>query len=425
PNGCLSVINLSNFEYNGLIKIRTDKRLPEFLHAVKVKTYQDFTDNKLYDINQIPITEDWTNINEYLIDVKNLKPFSLTNITEKNINKERNIKITNNSVENSFIKLEVKTGKINITDKKTGEVYKDFIIISDRADIGDSYNFGALKSDKLLSAKLIKTYIKENNGLNAVLELIYEIEIPKNSTIKGRYKTKDKCKLNIDVILQNNSEFIEFNAKWKNKCKNHILQIGFNLKEKIYKTITEDMFGTIERRFNPDYDIYKDIPAERGKELKPNTAPMQRFVNAYNLTLFTKGLSEYEVNKNTLNLTLLRSTGIISNPYNPTRGTPAGPPIPTPKLQLSGNISANFAIAFTSDENKMFAIAENFYNPCITLFTDINDSQFIKNKNEKLLIYAVKKAEKGLLYRAYNCSDKTINFCGEKILPKTIKNLLI
>ena len=116
------------------------------------------------------------------------------------------------------------------------------------------------------------------------------------------------------------------------------------------------------RSFNPDYDIYKEIPASRGIELKPNTSPMQRFMSTQNFALFTKGNSEYEVNKNTLYLTLLRATGIISNPKNSTRGTPAGPPLETPDLQQLGKNWAKFAIAFENKEQELFRLAEEYYS---------------------------------------------------------------
>ena len=40
------------------------------------------------------------------------------------------------------------------------EVYKDFIVLSDRKDDGDSYNFGALKGDKPIKATLKKVKLK-------------------------------------------------------------------------------------------------------------------------------------------------------------------------------------------------------------------------------------------------------------------------
>lgn len=73
---------------------------------------------------------------------------------------------------------------------------------------------------------------------------------------------------------------------------------------------------------------------------------MQRFVWANGLGIITHGLTEYEVSKNTLAVTLLRSIGIISNPKNPARTTPAGPPLDVPGAQQLGENTAEFSIGF-------------------------------------------------------------------------------
>ncbi len=367
--GELSVINLSDYKYSGRIFIETEKTLKSDFNAVKIASKYGFTDKKLYNINDIPITEDITTINTYIIDVKDLEPFSLTKITKNKICNENFIKTASNYIENKFIKLEIENNKITVTDKKTGDIYIDFITIQDRADIGDSYNFGALKNDKPIKAE-IKSFKIKKEKIKAVLSVIYKIEIPIFSDNRGRLEKKDNCIINIDFTLYNQSEMAEIQANWINKSKNHILQIGFNLKEKIFQTVSEDLFSTVKREFNPDYNIYDFIPAQRGIELKTNTAPMQRFVNTQNLTLITKGINEYEVNKNILYLTLLRAAGIISNPSNPCRGTPAGPPVETPDLQCLGLNIADFAFAFICNEKEMFKIADEFYNPCVCLFTN-------------------------------------------------------
>ncbi len=382
-NGSVSVINLSNFEYNGKIKITTEKKLPKWMNAVKISSKKGFSDKKLYNINSIPVTEDITNINDYLIDVQNIPAFSITQIKKEHICNEKHLKTSENSIENKFIKFEVKNNKITVTDKIRNEKYNDFISITDRKDVGDSYNFGALKGDKPIKATLKKVKLKEKNSQRAILTLTFDM-------------------LKIDVILYNQSEYIEFDANWINKKKNHILQIGFKLKEKITSTISEDLFGTVKRSFNPDYDIYKDIPAPRGIELKPNTAPMQRFVQAQNFGMITKGNNEYEIIKNTLNLTLLRATGTISNPKNPTRGTPAGPPLDTPKLQCLGQNKANFAICFSND---LFRLAEEFYNPHLSLFTNIKDKKLVETKN---IIYSIQSKKKGIQIRTFDECKKMI-----------------
>ena len=405
-NGDLSIINLSNFDYSGIVKITTEKKLPKWLNAKKISVKKGFTDSKLYNTNEIPITEDYTNIYEYLIDVKNLPAFSITKLEEKHICSENYLKTSDNSIENKHIKFEVKAGKVVLTNKKTKEVYKDFIVLTDRKDNGDSYNFGAVKGDKAQNIKVTKVKLKENNSHRAILNLKFN-------------------QFNLDVILYNQSEMVEFEAKWKNKKKNHILQIGFNLKEKITTTLSEDLFGTVKREFNPDYDIYKELPAPRGIELKPNTAPMQRFVQTQNFALFTKGNCEYEVNKNTLYLTLLRATGVISNPKNSTRGTPAGPPLETPKLQCLGENKASFTISFEDKEINLFKKAEEFYSCNQAVFTNIKNTKFIEIKDKALMVYAIKLTKEGLLVRLFNNSNKEKIFNNTKIKSKEIKNIII
>ena len=406
-NGKPSIINLSNFKYNGKVFIETEKELPKYLNAVKLSSRKGFTDKKLYNINDIPITEDITNINTYLIDIQNIPAFSLTNLAEKNICKENNLKTANSSVENKNIKIEIKNGKINVTDKKNNKTYKDFIIITDRADIGDSYNWGGLKKDKPVKADIVSYKLKEKNSKRAVLNIKYSIDIPLDSTIKGRSKRTNKCVIDIDAILYNQAEMLEFELNWNNKSKNHILQIGFNLEEKICTTLSEDLFGTVKRDFDPDYNIYKDIPAPRGIELKPNTAPMQRFVSTQKFALFTKGNCEYEINKNTLNLTLLRATGIISNPKNPSRGTPAGPPIETPDMQCIGKNTANLAIGFENKEKELFRMAEEYYSPYIMLFTEHKNCIFAETNKDKL-IYSIRSDNKKLITRSFDNKAKKL-----------------
>src|SRR5574344_2118279 len=71
----ITVINLSNYEYSGPVRITTDKKLKT---AQLISKNKGFTNEKLYNPNEIPITEDYKEINEYLIDVKNLLPFIIT-----------------------------------------------------------------------------------------------------------------------------------------------------------------------------------------------------------------------------------------------------------------------------------------------------------------------------------------------------------
>ena len=402
----LSLFNLSNFEYSGIVSFKTEKKLPKWLNAVKIKTEKDFPKNLIYNTKYVPITEDFAKINTYLIDVKNLPPFSLTKITPKNVNDKNNLKVKENSIENDYIKIQVKNSKISITDKILKKSFDNFISISDVGDIGDSYNFGALKNDKPYCAKLVSFKTKDKK-LWGELVLKYKIDIPFESSENARSKRVDNCSMTLTMKLFNQSKNLECSVKWKNKSKNHLLCLGINLPEKIKSTLNEDLFGTVERKFNSDFNVYSEIPAKRGKEIKLNTSPIQRFVSSQGVTIITKGLTEYEVSKNTLSLTLLRSTGIISNPFNPTRGTPAGPPILTPDLQMLGENEREFAITFTDNPSEMFKSAEEFYQPVVSLFSSQKSQTFFEIDNKNILVYAIKKSGKGIALRLVNTLNKS------------------
>ncbi len=405
-DGCdftaLNVTNLSNYEYSGAVKVRT---LSKFDGQLIGKT-KGFPIKKVYNIHDVPITEDYTDIYEYLVDVKNLKPFSVTKLNKDNVTVESSLKVTKNSIENDKIALYVKNKKITLVDKVKKKEYADFIKIIDRADIGDSYSFGALIKDKKINAKVIDSKIEEKGRIRSALKLNLEIDIPKKSTADGRSKTLSKHKIEMTISLENQSEFLEFNLDWENKSTDHILQVEFNLEKPVRQTVSDDLVGIVKRKFDPDYDIYKFLPAPKGKELKYNIAPMQKFVSAQNLGVITEGLQEYEVLQNNLMITLLRATGTISNPQNPTRGTPAGPPLPTPELQMIGQNHARFAIVLNKDTDKMFELSEKFYGCTMGVFSSFDFGQFFSQSNKNILVNAVKtNAENDLVIRFVNKTD--------------------
>ena len=403
----LSLFNLSNFALNGSVRVSTSENLDKKYNAQLIAKTQDFPITKVYPTNKIPVTEDYTTIYEYLIDVKNIDSFSITSITDEHIVDNSSLKISEKSIENNFLKLELKNKMLILSDKISGKKYNNFINFIDRADIGDSYNFGALKNDKLLKAVPVKSKILESGHIRSILEIEFEILLPKTSDKKARSSTLMKHKLKLQAVLENQNEYIEFRLNWDNKSTNHILQLELNLNEPVCNTISDDLVGCVERTFDCEYDVSKLVPAPRGVELKHNTAPMQKYVIAQGVGLITEGLQEYEVYKNKLRLTLLRATGVISNPHNPTRGTPAGPPIPTPDLQMLGKNVVRFALCFKDNQNSILPCVEHFYSSSIVCQGDVSDIRFLNFKSDGIFVNTIKTDSQGnLLFRFVNKSDE-------------------
>ncbi len=305
--------NLSiTFKYLEKYKLLEVERTTVDKNSQVIAKRKGFPLKLLYDIDKIPVTEDYTTI--YTL----LKEFNADG-------KPSDLVIDNNSLSNSNIRIAVENGKINIYDQN--KCYENFIEFVRCKDNGDSYNFGPVEGDSYEVAQIKSARVVMNGPLRSTLRIVTSF-------------------FTVDISLDKNSKLLNFKTKWLNLSTNKLWQVRFNFGKPVREVQSEDMNLLITRKFDSDYEIRKNLPKEKGIEAKTNTAPMQRFVWTNGLGVITKGLNEYEVAKNTLSITLLRSTGIISNPKNPARSTPAGPPIEVPGLQQLGENTAEFAIGF-------------------------------------------------------------------------------
>ena len=305
--------NLSmSFKYPDKYKILEIQRTKIEENVQIIEKKKGFPRDLLYDINKIPVTEDYTTI--YTM----LKEFNPDN-------RQPDLIVKSTNLFNLNINLSIEDGKLVIYDK--AKRYDNFIEFVRCKDYGDSYNFGPVKDDVEEIAEIKSSKVLEEGPLRSTLRIMTSF-------------------FTVDVSLYKKSKLLRFKIKWLNLSSNKRWQVRFNFPNKVKEVKSEDMNMLITRKFNPDYDIRENLPTEKGKEAKTNTAPFQRFVWVNGLGIVTKGINEYEVKDNHLALTLLRSTGMISNPKNSARTTPAGPPIEVPGLQQLGENEVEFAIGF-------------------------------------------------------------------------------
>ena len=324
------VLNLSEDTFNGILEFKTDKNLPQY---EKIKEEFGFPFYLLANTQKIPITEDYTRFYTYLAEVKNILPKQIQDFSPV-YDENTDLFISETCLGNSKIFITLENNNLKINDIPFNLI--DFI------DNGDSYNFGPERDDNGIFGKITGTEIILDTPLRATLKITFNI-----------WDTVD-----IYCTLDKMSDYIKFELNWNNSRKNHILQAKFDLKTPITKTISEDMNKFIERTFNPSYNLRDNLPEKRGVESPTNTAPMQRAVGTnYDensmFWIITKGLTQYEINKNSLLITLLRATGVISNPENSSRSTPAGPPLPCHNLQMLGKNSAEFYVYFGTKQDKI------------------------------------------------------------------------
>lgn len=335
------ILNLSDNYFSGVIEVKTARPQEGY---EKIASAKGFEKNLLTDTQRIPVTEDYTEIGTYTAQVENIPPEEVEALMP--IIGLTDLKVTDTSIENSNIKLEIKTGQIFINEIPVKLI--DFV------DEGDSYNNGPREDDKGTEFKILRS----------------------KAVLKGRNRVSLKIDFEgpwdivpLTVILDKEAAFIKFEFNWINTQKNHLLELCFELPEKIKEVFSEDMNILIKRNFNPDYNIRENLPKTRGIEAFTNTAPMQRGLiideNKNNLGVVTKGLTQYEVYKNYLLIPILRATGTISNPHNPARSTPAGPPLETPALQMIGENRAELYVFF-GNHNAFKDVINQVYNYIIT-----------------------------------------------------------
>ena len=305
--------NLSiTFKYLDKYKILEVEREAVGKNEQVISHRKGFPSKLLHDTNKIPVTEDFTTLYTVLKEFNgNESPSDLV--------------IDQTTIFNSNIRLEVADGKLNVYDK--AKFYKNFIEFVRCKDKGDSYNFGPVADDKYEVAEIKSARVIANGPLRATLRIVTSF-------------------FSVDVSLDKKSKLLNFKVKWLNLLTNKLWQVRFNLDKPVKEVQSEDMNLLITRKFDPEYDIRQNLPTSKGIEAKTNTAPMQRFAWTNKFGVITKGLTEYEVYKNSLSVTLLRSTGMISNPKNSSRSTPAGPPLDVPGLQQLGENTAEFSIGF-------------------------------------------------------------------------------
>lgn len=433
------IANLSNYNYSGVTKLLSYKKLP----YQRISRYKHFPDSITGDIKNIPVQENYKYINEYLLPVKNIEGFSAKTYDLPKPSKS-DIKISEKTIENSLIRIEVnKDGTINIKDKLSGKIFKNLHKIIDEGDFGDSYNFSPIINENPLKAELLSSKIIEKGISRACLRLKYKINIPKFAKNNHeRSKTFSKTIITTDIYIYENSKRAEFKTSFINSSKDHRLKINFNLQKNIENIRLENAFGIVERNYNPQYDYKKFMPAKKGEELDLNTNSFQRFVSSQGLCILTKGLNEYEVFGKELNITLLRSFGILAKKRLDTRGFAAGPPLETPEGQMLGKFEAEYALLISDDENEMFKNADFYYNPIICFEgkakTDtFKDIKFL-NLPEVLQIHSVSHSlrNQSLLVCIFNSSNKEvvakldlkgknifeINLLEEKISGENLKN---
>jgi mannosylglycerate hydrolase len=300
-------------------------------------------------------------------------------------------------------------GRLNITDRQTGTQYNGLLQFRDLAEQGDSYNSAPIPGTKAVLAVLSGVRVVAEGPLVGILEVRYTLP-----TIPGAITTR--------IRLDADSPMVQFETRFTNQATGHKLQVGFSTGKPVNKVFAESHLSIVERGYEPDYREVDAMPVDKMKELKTNTGPVQRFFSTNGQSWLTEGLTEYEVQGDTLYITLLRTFDMLSKADTGVRGAQAGPPLPTPEGNcLNRPITARYAWLPTPEANTtLYQATGRFYGtvwgqnfpdaPHPTTPADVPESPSLISWEAGTLVASACywSPGKGLVLRLLNPSRQTI-----------------
>ncbi|BBI32759.1 alpha-mannosidase [Cohnella abietis] len=325
-------------------------------------------------------------------------------------------------MENEFFNIEVKQdGRLNVTDKQSGNIYYDLFVLEDSGDIGNEYNYKAAEnaSPYLSQGRKVKMEILSSGPL-AKLKVIYQLELPAERD--GNMRSSKLISQEIEVILTlgTGMKRIDVEVHLDNQLKDHRLRVLFPT-----DLITDSVHA------DAPFDVVKrSISRWSGWDNPSSCERMQSFFSLSDgeqgLTIVSSGLPEYEVlrdSRNTMALTLLRCVGELGD-WNY---------FPTPGAQCQGDFTARFAIIPHSG-NYLEATREVYaYNaPLLAAATGIhagvNGTSYsaVKISSTAVLMTSLSKATtyEGMQLRVVNLSEREeiVQVSGELIRNAKIIN---
>ena len=340
-------------------------------------------------------------------------------------------------VENDYLKVViVENGTLEITNKETNHIYKDFLIFENVGDVGNEYIFKQPYDTEAILSTDFKTEISTvkhtATGMEIALETTMIIPISAEDTLheeqmamfefrqrkSKRHATLAPLTIKTRLVLENGSRQLKVTTTFDNQMKDHRLRVlfptdiasDFHVADSIYETVTRpnDVTASWTNPTNPQHQhTFSSIYDEH-----------------HGVTISNFGLNEYELLKDrgTIAVTIHRGTGELGDwGY-----------FPTPEAQCLGESTVEYAIAFHSADEasrlRTYRDAQNYQIPFSAYQTDVHKGelngkyQYLKPMGDAFLLTAMKRKEGSdeVITRGYNLthSHQPVKLEIDALTPK-------
>lgn len=368
-------------------------------------------------------------------------PLSLTGFTvhdgKPTASSVGDVRVGLHFLENSHLRVDAhENGKLSVLVKKNGQRFDGLLGFEDGGDVGDEYNYSPPELDRILCSGKTPARISvfESGPLRGALRIRIRLQVPAEATRDRRSRSRKKGMIKVwtTVRLEADSTVLTCETEINNSAKDHRLRICFPTGCRTHKSRALTPFHMTRR-------ISRAQVTPCSVEVQDGSAPTSGLVHVEDsdgraLSLFTKGLYEYELKadtKRTLALTLLRSVGVLSADdllYRPMGN--AGPPLETPEAQCPGSQRFEYALKFYNDlepkpiESQIDAYESYILPAQISTRYAVCLSLPISIETDTLRITAFKPAEdgSGLILRLLNVSDHSTESRIRFLCPVTSIN---
>ncbi|HHV62540.1 MAG TPA: hypothetical protein GXX51_07890 [Firmicutes bacterium] len=260
------------------------------------------------------------------------------------------VTVNGRAMENEFLKVDIQDGGyFTLTDKITGQVYRNCNILVDGGDVGDNYTYQAPAADRLVTnlGSASRYTVVETGPVRATIRVDVDFMLPASASPDDRSRASEDvlCPLSIYISLNAGVHYVTVRTEFDNRAKDHRLRATFRPEITARQVYVDGHFDILTR------DV--EVPVRPGWLEKPSpTQPQRNFValrgQGRGFAVLNKGLIQYEATDEAqpaLCVTLLRCIGYLSKEgLDERNGSPCGPGLPTPTAQCLGRHVFEYAV---------------------------------------------------------------------------------
>lgn len=248
----------------------------------------------------------------------------ILNEIEPSFELELLVDIDKASIENHRYQVDFINGELQLTDKRRGDIWLNFLSLIDGGDDGDTYDYSPPSNDWLLSLNFEHACIKRIGGvLSQTLILTGSWLLPRNLKSREQRICDVVCPYKLELTLNNDDMPLQISISIDNQADDHRIQLLIDSPLDTISSTADTPFGFTTR---PHYQKQlKDWREQGWKEEPSGIYPMINYVNLHtdniSLTLFSQGIKEYEVldaldeqSSGKMALTLFRCVGWLGKP---------------------------------------------------------------------------------------------------------------